>query len=144
MTDIKEILEEGGWYTGRKIDVDDWILQLKNNRLTPPNITIIEFLSEFGNIEYSFMLPSGEFGNVKLVADEILPYVEPSSLHICERLVDEPIVPIGTIFNDTAYLYMSYSGKFYMSGEGKLYLLANNFIDCLDVVKNQKDILRIK
>jgi hypothetical protein len=140
---VKEILEDAGWYNGRQIEIDYLIEEIKGNDLTIPNEAIENFLKEFGNLEFNFVLLTGEPGNIKLVIDEVAPYIEPRNLIQWQNLAKENIVPVGTMFNDDAYLFISYSGKFYMANGNKFFLIGDDFFDCIDKVINQKNIIRI-
>ena len=82
MKDVIKILEDGGWYTGRQIDIDYLLEEIKSNGLTMPNKTVEDFLKEFGNLEFNFIKPTGETGNIKLVLEDVIPYVEFRQLEI--------------------------------------------------------------
>ncbi len=142
-TKVKKILEEAGWYNGRQIETDYLIEEIKGNDLTIPNGVIENFLKEFGNLEFNFILPTGEWGNIRLIIDEVAPYIESRALLQWQDLAKENIVPVGTMFNDDAYLFISYSGRFYMATGDKFFLTGDDFFDCIDKVVNQKNILRI-
>jgi hypothetical protein len=140
---IKVILEDAGWYENRKIDISDWKNQLENENFTIPNKVVEDFLCEYANLEYNFLLSSGKYGNIKIAIDEIVPYIELHTLREYENLIGEKMVPIGTVLFDIGYLYISHTGKFYMQTDGKLYLLGDSFFDCINTIKNQNDILRL-
>ncbi len=142
-TELKLILEDGGWYEGRQREIEYFVEEIKNHNLTLPNKLVEEFLKEFVNLEFKFKISGGENWNIRLISEDIIPYITSRHLKIWSHLANEDIVPIGTLHENTAYLFLSYSGKFYMAFEEKFYLIGNDFTNCLDNIINQKAILRI-
>jgi hypothetical protein len=143
-TYIRSILEDAGWYEGREREIDYMIEEIKNTRLTVTNKLVEDFLKEFVNLELNFKIPNGQYGNARLILDDILPYLNPKHFKVYTLLAKEDIVPIGTLFENTADLFISYTGKFYMAAETEFYLLGNDFDTFLHNTIYQKDILRIR
>lgn len=143
MNTIKTILEDGGWYEGRQREIEYIIQEIKSNNLTLPNKLVEDFLKEFVNLEFRFKILNGQTWNIRLILDDILPYVEAKNLKFWSEIVNEDIVPIGTLYENNAYLFLSYTGKFYMAYENKFYLIGDDFNDCINNIINQKSILSL-
>ena len=142
-TNVKTILENAGWYEGRQREIDYIIEEIKINNLPVPDKFVQEFLKEFINLELNFKTPDDKYGNIRLILEDIVPYIEERHLKVWSDLATEAIFPIGSLFANTAYLFLSHSGKFYMAYEDKFYLIGDDFNKCLDNIINQKDIHRI-
>lgn len=139
---IKEILSEAGWYEGREIDIEYMIDELKREGLTIPNILIEELLKEFWNLELNFMTPDERYGRIRLNTGVALG-VESKVLIFFEEYINEKLVPVGSIDDESAILFVSYSGKFYMAANGVFFLIGNDFFKGMEAIIYQKNIIRI-
>jgi hypothetical protein len=70
--EIKLILEESGWYPGRRIEIGYMIEDYRREEITIPNVLIENLLKEFWNLELNFKVPNGMYGNVRLNTEEAL------------------------------------------------------------------------
>jgi len=136
----KILLEECGWYEGRQIEIDYLIQDIKNNDLALPNVVIENFLKEFGNLEIA-VPTQNQIISIRTILDEIVPYIEGDQLKMLSVLANENIVPIAVLNEGAAYLFLSYSGKFFMLYETKFYFLGDNFFDVIDGIAKQKELL---
>jgi hypothetical protein len=136
--DIKQILEESGWYYGRRIEIDYMIEELAREELTIPNRLIEELLHEFWNLLLNFRMPDGASGEIRLNT-EIGLGVEQATLTKFEKAVGEKMVPVGGVNECAGILFVSYSGRFYMHADAVFWYVAHNFFEALDVIIHQKE-----
>lgn len=140
---LKECLEEAGWYEGRKIEVGYMIEEISKIGYSTGGSYVNVFLQEFGNLLIEFNTPGKKTSNVKIsskAAQELYPE-ETSRL---SDLANDQIIPVGYIQFETALLLISsQSGKFYMSTDGGFYKLGNDFMETLEIIVYQKDLIRI-
>lgn len=139
---VEHILEEAGWYPGRKIDIGSMIEDLEREGYNLPNDLVKKLLEEYWNLELNFKTPDGKFGNIRLNIEEIFD----ADVRIIKKigeLLNEDLIPVGTIHFDTALLLVSDIGKFYMAANGMLYLLGVNFHNAIFTIISQADVIKI-
>ena len=83
-------------YPGRRIEIGYMIEDFKREEITIPNMLIENLLKEFWNLELNFNVPNGMYGNVRLNTEEALG-LEKYILNYYENLINEKLVPVGTI-----------------------------------------------
>lgn len=139
---LKEILENAGWYFKRRIDISYMIEELREAGFETTNLHIHNFLKEFGNLNIEYKTPNEEFSNIKINIEALYQIdkrdVDKISIHLQDKLI-----PVGSIHEDSALLFTSNLGMFYMATEGKVYKIGSNFFDALSTIINQKNVLRI-
>lgn len=140
--DIEVILSDAGWYEGREIEIEYMIDELKREGLTTPNTVIENLLREFWNIELNVKTPDERLTNIRLNT-EVAIGVENRVLSFFEECINEKLVPVGSINDESAVLFVSYSGKFYMAANGVFFKIGENFFEALETIIYQKDIIRI-
>lgn len=137
----KQIIEEAGWYEGRSIDIDYMLEELKNSGYIV-NPVIVGLLKEFWNLNLEFIAPDGRFNNIRLNV-EAASYYSKKDLEKISAYLQEEIIPVGEIHEGAATLLVSASGKFYMISDNGFFKIGDNFPQALDVIINEKAILRI-
>jgi SUKH-3 immunity protein len=140
---IKEILEEAGWYPGRSIDIDYMIEHIAKLGYGVPKEVVLLLFKEYWNLELSFIAPNGEFGSLRLNVDVIDFYTDFMLKNIMTLTKEEKIFPVGSINDGVADLLVSDNGRFYMSYESGLFQIGDDFMSALEFIVYQKDILRI-
>ena len=140
--DIHKLLEEAGWYEGRRIDISYMIEDLKARELTGPNPLINKLWEEYWNIKIEFITPTGMSGDITLNYENALG-ISNRLLQQYETLLGDNLVPSGSINEDSGALFVSYSGKFYLAANQNLYQIGIDFFNALDVIINEKDVLRL-
>lgn len=141
---IKGVLEAAGWYPGRSIDIDYMLDDIKRLGYGIPGESVMDLFREFWNLELIFTMPNGEWGSVRLNIDVAEYYSDYMAKDILAVTSEEKIFPVGTINEGTADLIVSDKSKFYMAHESGIFLVGNDFMDALDSIIYQKDILRIR
>jgi hypothetical protein len=63
---IITVLENAGWYEGRKIDIDYVIDDLSQRGLTIPNILVKKLFEEYWNIKLEYITRTGQRGGYYL------------------------------------------------------------------------------
>jgi SUKH-3 immunity protein len=139
---VKNILEEAGWYPNRKIEIGEMTQEYKNYGLNPPDSNLQNLLQEYWNLRLYFTMPDGQENDIRLNTD-VIRNVDSKSLKIFDDILTDTLVPVGSIYDDTALLIASYSGKFYMLSNKLFFILGDNFHDALNTIINQKDLFRI-
>lgn len=143
MDKIKHLLEEAGWYEGRRVDIEYMIDDLRKAGLTIPNDLISELLTEFWNLELNFILSDGLSSNIRLNIEEAMMGIMIEELEKLQRATNDKLVPAGLIHFESALLFVSYSGKFYMIVERQMFLIGQNFFDMLETVVFRKGISQL-
>ena len=98
----KEILEEAGWYEGRKIDIEKFEMICKEKNIEFIN-SAKRFLEEFGDL-----IINGEDGEPYHRFDRSLFYSE-----VISQTIGEPAMSVGTLDGEMFNLYISESGRVY-------------------------------
>lgn len=139
---IKEILEDGGWFHGRSISIDYMIEHIAKLGYGIRRETVLLLFQAYWNIELNFSDPNGEFGSVRLNVEQASFYTDFMLKIITAITKEEKIFPTGSINESVADLLVAESGKFYMVHESGLFLIGKDFIGALEIIVWQKDILR--
>ena len=140
---VMEILDNSGWYEGRKIDVDYMLEDLEGRGFKITNPRIVDLLKEFWNLILEFETPTKDkVSNIRLNIDAGSDYLKEEFKKLSE-LLQEDLIPVGSIHEESALLLVSNSEKFYMMGEGRFYQISTSFQEMLSVIINEKDVLRI-
>ncbi len=135
---IREILEESGWYPGRKIEIDYMIEDLNKRGYNLPNQLIASLLTEFWNIELEFKTPDGQFSNIKLNIDYGLG-VDKKAIKKCELLIQDKIIAVGCVHFYSGLLLVSYSGVFFIADDDAIFEIGRNFFEALETIVYQKE-----
>lgn len=98
----KEILEEAGWYEGRKIDIEKFEMICREENIELIN-SAKRFLEEFGNL-----IINHEDGEPYHRFDRSLFYSE-----VISQTIGEPAMSVGILDDEMFNLYISESGKVY-------------------------------
>ncbi len=109
-----EILRAGGYHPGRKVDCTG-VIQFLADRGFVLNKKVVEFLKEFGQLEFETINRFEEYG---VDVHHTLPKKAIGSLYskdfaIFEESVGEKLVPVGELFNRYLYLFVSENGNLY-------------------------------
>ncbi len=141
---IKTILEESGWHKNRKIDIDYITEEIQKVGLVMPSSIILEFLSEFGNLNIKLDPIYNEKGNIKIILEDIVDFLDDhDAIKYLSKLAKEDLFYIGTLFEETSSLFISSSGRFFMGTEKKFYLIGADFLSFMDNIIYQKNIIDI-
>jgi len=109
-----KILRDAGWYEGRKIDIKEIEENLKKLGYTIfPEVK--SFLREFGNLVIEDTI-NDETHNTSM---RFTNNVNNGSFKLEENYAGEKLVPVGMIDSDNLMLFVSESGRVYIS-VGKL------------------------
>lgn len=98
----KEILEEAGWYEGRKIDIEKFEMICREENIELIN-SVKRFLEEFGDL-----IINDEDGDPYHRFDRSLFYSK-----VISQTIGEPAMCVGTIDGKMFNLYISESGRVY-------------------------------
>ena len=140
--EVRQVLEDAGWYPERKIEIDYMVEEYIKNGLNPPDHNLQKLMEEYCNIRLYFTMPDGQENDIRLNTD-IISSVDNNGLQKFNEILEDTLVPIGSIYDDTALLMGSYSGKFYMLSNKMFFILGSNFYDSLDTIINQRDLYRV-
>lgn len=143
MQEIKKCIEEAGWYPGRKIDISYMNDQYVRLGFKEPNKLIQDFLMEYGNIRIEFRTNEGYFYDVRINTDVGLNYLDVYHLPMLEQIVNDNLLPIGSINSDHGGFLVSFSGKFYLLGDEGIYHLGDHFLEVCETVFLQQPILKV-
>ena len=135
------ILENAGWYPGRKIDISYMLESLRREGFHLPNATVKEVLEEFGNIKLLFNKPDGTASSFQINIDVAIRNLSSEIVSCYELIVHEKLVPCGVLEFGSALFLMSYSGKGFMAYEEQFYQIGNSFVESLSAIVFQRDIL---
>ena len=141
--EIIDILSNAGWYPDRKIEIDYIIEDLRREHLTIPNDKIEKLFKEYWNLGIDFQTSDGMTGNIYLNVDRAIEFLDSKLLTTLEKIVNDKLVPAGTIQFDVAVFLISHSGKFYSLYEGTIYLLGNTFTEFLEGVILDKEMFKV-
>jgi hypothetical protein len=138
---IKEVLENAGWYEGRRVDIDYMIEELQRGGFEIKNHNIIQLLKEFWNLNIEYQTPTGNLSNIRLNT-EVVNGVEKSVVDKISVLLHDELLPVGLIKEDSALLLVSNSEAFYMAAENEIYRLGDNFFAALSTIIYEKEVVR--
>lgn len=138
---IKEVLENAGWYYGRKIDVDYMIEELEREGFVIKNHRIIELFEEFWNLNIEYKTPDGSFSSIRLNT-EVACGIEKKIVDQISNMINDELIPVGAMHEDTALLLISNSGLFYLAADEKFYKIGDDFFEALSTIINQKDVTK--
>ncbi|WP_297437263.1 SUKH-3 domain-containing protein [uncultured Clostridium sp.] len=140
------ILEEAGWYEGRKIDATEWCLYFKRGGIKYLE-SFRSFFEEFGllDIKYKnviFSEKKDDFYSEEQItipsADEPVDIqnfsydekYENEEILVFQKIINEKLMRIGLFGKGNYNLFISESGKFY-DDDGLLAENKNDLWDCL-------------
>ncbi len=141
---IIQCLEAAGWYEGRKIDVSYMIEEIDNTGYKTVSPYVFNFLQQFGNLLIEFQTPDNRTSAVRINVEAVQELYVEESLKLSKFTNDE-IIPIGYIHYEAAIILISSkSGNFYMLSDVGFFELGNTFIETLETVVYQKDLIRLQ
>jgi hypothetical protein len=143
MSKINECIEQAGWYENRRIDISYMIQDYIRHGFKEPNKLIQAFLMEYGNIKIEFRTDEGNWYDIRINPDVGFNFLESDDLVILEQIVDDHLLPIGSINSDHGGFLISFGGKFYLLGDEGIYHLGDNFLEVCETVFLQKPILKV-
>jgi len=137
---IKRLISEAGWYEGRKIDVGYMAEHLKRSGYSAPNKLINELLEEFWDIRIRYAYSDGYETDIFLNIDEAISNTTNQRAENIKIRVKESVVPVGTMIDTYYILWVSYSGKFYISQLELLYYIGDTILSMVDFVFSEGDL----
>lgn len=143
MREIKKCIEEAGWYPGREIDISYMVNNYIRYGFKEPNKLIQDFLMEYGNIRIEFRTEQGFRYDIRINPDVGLNFLDSEDSIILEQVIDDHLLPIGSINSDHGGLLVSFRGKFYLLGDEGIYYLGDDFLEVCETVFLQKPILKV-
>lgn len=139
---LRDVLENAGWYEGRQISIDYIIDELWQDGYDITQNKIIQnLLREFWNLNIEFKNHDGTYSNVRLNTERV-GGVSQQVVQKISELIHEKIIPLATIHDDSAILFVSENGRFYMGVDEQFYRIGNDFFEALDTIINQKEVLK--
>lgn len=130
-TELLNILSNAGWYNERRIDSSYITEDLQNQWFTIPNSLISNTISEFGNLKIEHFNENNIYIDIVLNIETAITMTDYTENRNIEIVVNEKVVPIGTAFNDSYLIWITYSEKIYITDDDSIYYLSDNFLDSL-------------
>jgi hypothetical protein len=141
---LKKCLEEAGWSEDREIVIDYMIEEVAKIGYPTDSSYLCDFLQKFGNLLIEFETPDSRISCVR-TGIESIHELYPDEASKLSGLVQKQIIPVGFIHYESALLLISCeSGSFYMTTYKGFYKLGNDFIETLEMIVYEKDIIRIE
>ncbi len=140
---IRNAIEEAGWYEGRKIDIAYMIDDYTRHGFTNPNELVQSFLSEYGNIRIEFKNETGFWSDIRINPEMGMGFLESEHVGELEKLIGEPVLPVGGIHTDLAGLLISFSGNFYLLGADGIYFLGSDLLTTCECVFLRKPLVKL-
>lgn len=139
----KDLLKQAGWYENRKIDISYMIQDYKRHGFKEPNKFIQDFLMEYGNIRLEFRTEQGFWYDIRINPDVGLKFLDSEDSIVLEQIVNDDLLPIGSINSDHGGFLVSFSGNFYLLGDEGICYLGDYFLEVCETVFLQKPILKL-
>jgi len=127
-----KVLEKSGWCKDRRIDISNWIEQLKSEGYKNSPYAS-EILEEFGGLNISpERIKTGKIypGDIDFNALDA-GSGEFDRMEIFEPIAGESLFPLGMVFGQW-FLYVGLSNKIYMGSTVKLYILGESIEEFLN------------
>lgn len=135
-------MEQSAWYTGRSIDISYILEEAENFGKPIKGDNLKRFLAEFGNNEIEFTTPGNTFSNIRVNIDAMFDFTLTELNKIGSALNDE-VIPVGYVHYDAGILLMGEMSGFYMINNDDLYKIGNDFIEALETIVFEKDLIRL-
>lgn len=143
MSRIRNAIEEAGWYEGRKIDISYMIDDYTRHGFNNLNELVQNFLSEYGNIRIEFKNDAGFWSDIRINPEIGMGLLESEHAGKLEKLIGEPVFPIGGIHTDLAGLLISFSGNFYLLEDDGISFLGSDLLTTCECVFLRKPIVKL-
>lgn len=98
---------------------------------------------EYGNIRIEFRTEQGGWSDIRINPDVGLNFLDSEDYIVLEKVINDDLLPIGSIHSDHGGFLVSFSGKFYLLGDEGIYDLGDNFLEVCETVFLQKPILKV-
>lgn len=132
--EILSVISEFGWYPGRRINTESFILDYAKRSYSVPNERMTKLFEEFWNIGIYYTASDGYEMDIHLNVDEALYLTLPQIAGNIELIIGDHALPVGTMMCDGYVVWMTSNGKFYCSSEGIVYYIAAGFFEFLNVM----------